>query len=94
MTRNEISQTLFKTTSIGLVCGILGGLLLYFVLVLNALECQEEMSKLSHATYRCDVGMRAFLSALFCFPAGAIFGFCLGGFFLWRKAAAARRPLP
>jgi|GEM_PF-4559822 len=94
MTRDKIEETLFKTTSLGLVCGIVGGLLLYLMLTLNALACEEEMSKLSHATHRCTLGTAAFLSALFCFPAGALFGLCLGGFFLRQKAAAARRPLP
>jgi hypothetical protein len=93
MTDNNIAETLFKTTSIGLVSGIAGGLLLYVAIFLNAQACEEEMAKLSHATYRCAIGTMGFLSALLCFPAGAISGFCLGGFFIRRKARAARRAL-
>jgi len=94
MTRNKISMTLFETTGIGFLGGFVGGTLLYFAITLNAQAQAQEVDARSRASYMCAADSVAFLSAVLSPPAGALFGLCLGGFFLWRKAVAARRPLP
>jgi len=94
MTREKIAATLFETTSIGLLSGFIGGALLYFTVMLRAEVAAREMDAGASATHMCGAGTVAFLGAVLSLPAGAIFGFCLGAFLLWRKCAAARRPLP
>jgi preprotein translocase subunit SecG len=94
MTRNKISRTLFETTGIGLLSGFVGGVLLYIAIMLRASEQARHMDAAGSASHLCGTGTAAFLLAILSIPAGALFGLCLGGFFLWRKAAAARRPLP
>jgi preprotein translocase subunit SecG len=94
MTRNKISQTLFETTGIGLLSGFVGGVLLYIAIMLKASEQARQMDVGGSASHLCSAGSAAFMLALLSIPAGTLFGLCLGGFFLWRKSVAARRPLP
>ena len=94
MTRQKIAATLFETTCIGLLGGFFGGVLLYFVITLKAEAAARGMDAASRASQMCGAGTAAFVLAILSIPAGTIFGFCLGGFFLWRKSVAARRPLP
>ena len=94
MTREKIVETLFTTTGIGLLSGLIGGALLFFAINLNAEARAQELDAMSRASYLCAAGSAASALAVLSLPAGAIFGFCLGGFFLWRKSVAERRPLP
>ena len=94
MTWKKIAATLFKTTGIGLVSGFVGGVLLYLAIISDAQARAHEVAGMSRASYLCAAGTAAFLAALLSIPAGAIFGFCLGGFFLWCKSVAERRPFP
>jgi hypothetical protein len=94
MTREKIATTLFKTTGIGLLSGFIGGVLLYFAILQNARAHAQEVADISYGSYMCAAGTAAFVFAMLSIPAGAIFGLCLGGFFLWLKSVAERRPLP
>jgi len=94
MTRNNVAEPLFTPTGIGLLSGFVGGVLLFFAITLNAEARAQEMDAMSRASYMCAAGSAASALAILSLPAGAIFGFCLGGFFLWRKSAAQHRPLP
>jgi hypothetical protein len=94
MTRNKIAATLFETTGIGLLSGFVGGVLLYVAIMVKAAEQARQMDVGGSASHLCAAGSAAFLLALLSIPAGTLFGLCLGGFFLWRKGVAARRPLP
>jgi hypothetical protein len=94
MTREKIAATLFETTCIGLLSGFIGGVLLFFTINLRAEAHAQELDAMSRASYMCAAGSAASWLAILSLPAGAIFGFGLGAFFLWRKSVAERRPLP
>jgi hypothetical protein len=94
MTREKIAATLFETTCIGFFGGFAGGVLLYFAIVLKAEAAAREMDAMSSASHMCGAGTAAFVLAVLSVPAGTIFGFCLGAFFLWRESVAERCPLP
>ncbi|HEY0101423.1 MAG TPA: hypothetical protein VGB76_21035 [Pyrinomonadaceae bacterium] len=94
MKGDKVALTLYETTCIGFLSGFAGGVLLYFAITLNAAAAAREMDAMGSASHMCAAGSAAMWLAILSVPAGAIFGFCLGGFFLWRKAAAGRRPLP
>lgn len=92
MRDNKVAGTLFKTTCIGFFGGFVGAVLLYFTITLRAAEHAAQMDAMSGASHMCGAGMAASWLALLSLPAGALFGFCLGGLFLWRKRCAARCP--
>lgn len=94
MTGEKIATTLLNTTGIGLLSGFIGGVLLFVVITLNAEARAQELDAMSRASHLCAAGSAASALAILSLPAGALFGFCLGGFFIWRKSAAARRSLP
>ncbi len=94
MTRNKIAETLLTTAGIGVLGGFIGGALLFFAINLNAEARAQEMNAMSRASYMCAAGSAASVLAILSLPAGAIFGLCLGGFFLWHKSVALGRPLP
>jgi hypothetical protein len=94
MKDDKIAATLFETTCIGFFGGFVGGVLLYFVITLKAIEEARQMDASGSASHLCAAGTAATALAILSLPAGALFGLCLGGFFLWRKSVARRRPLP
>jgi hypothetical protein len=94
MTGQKIAATLFETTCIGIVGGFFGGVLLFFTITVNASLAARDMDASGSASHMCAAGSAAIWLSPLCLPAGTIFGFCLGAFFLWRKSVAARRPLP
>jgi hypothetical protein len=85
---------LFETTFIGIFAGFIGGVILYFAITLKAAEQARQMDASGSASRACAAGMAGMWLAIFSLPAGALFGLCLGGFLLWRKSVAERRPLP
>ncbi|HEV7905914.1 MAG TPA: hypothetical protein VGO96_18890 [Pyrinomonadaceae bacterium] len=85
---------MFETMCIGLLGGFFGGGLLFFTIMLKGASAAREMSAESSASYECAAGSAAIWLAPLCIPAGVLFGLGLGGFFLWRKSVAERRPLP
>jgi uncharacterized protein YneF (UPF0154 family) len=94
MKDDKVGGTLFETTCIGFIGGFVGGALLYFVITLKAMEEARQMDAPGSASHLCGAGAAATSLAILSIPAGALFGFCLGAFFLWRKSIARRRPLP
>jgi hypothetical protein len=94
MKDDKITGTLFETTCIGFFGGFAGGVLLYLVITLKAIEEARQMDALGSASHLCAAGTVATALAVLSLPAGTLFGLCLGGFFLWRKSVARRRPLP
>lgn len=94
MTRKSPAQTLWATTGIGLLGGIVGGIWLYLAITNNAEAHAQSLDPMMRASYMCSAGTAGSWLALFSLPIGAIFGLCLGGVFLRRQRAAERRPLP
>ncbi|HEY9402971.1 MAG TPA: hypothetical protein VIQ24_09770 [Pyrinomonadaceae bacterium] len=90
MKGDKVAQTLFETTAIGLLSGFAGGVLLYFTITLAAAERAAQTDAMSRASQMCSAGAAATALAILSVPAGTLFGFCLGGFFLWRRKRAAR----
>ncbi|HJR09410.1 MAG TPA: hypothetical protein VJ842_19270 [Pyrinomonadaceae bacterium] len=94
MTLEKVAATLFKTTFIVSLCSFIGSVVLFFAITLHAEARVQELDAMSRESYMCAAGSAATWLVLLSLPAGAFFGFCLGGFFIWRKSVAERRPLP
>ena len=92
MKGDKVAQTLFETTGIGFFGGFAGGVLLYITIMLKASEAARQMNAGGGASHLCGADAAAMAVAILSVPAGTLFGFCLGGFFLWRKKRAARCP--
>lgn len=92
MKGDKVAQTLFETTGIGFLSGSVGGVLLYLTITLAEAEQAAQTGATSSASQMCGADAAAMTLAILSVPAVTLFGFCLGGFFLWRRKRAARCP--
>ncbi len=89
---NKTCSTLWRTTGIGLVSGLTGGITACQTIYQNAVAQTQQVNPGVRASYLCSAGTAAGWSGILSVPAGALFGLCLGGVFLLVKARSSRLP--
>ncbi len=94
--KNGNFSTLCRTTGIGLLSGLVGGIWLFYAITQNAEERIRELGANSFmyaGSIRCSAGNAAMMLFILSLPAGAIFGLILGGIFLLYKRTRENRLL-
>ncbi len=89
---NKTLSTLLRTTGIGLVSGLTAGITACNTIYQNAVAETQQVEASARASYLCSAGSAASFIGMLSVPAGAIFGFCLGGIFLLVKTRSRRLP--